>query len=70
MNHQGVSTADNSRGPEDSNAELPESNSTRSHGDMEMYSDLSDCDRYCRHCGAIFWYEERLKGRAYNGKAE
>ncbi|GKE35277.1 hypothetical protein Tco_1454599, partial [Tanacetum coccineum] len=54
MNHQGVSTADNSRGPEDSNAELPESNSTRSHGDMEMYSDLSDYDQYCRHCGAIF----------------
>nr|GEU89667.1 hypothetical protein [Tanacetum cinerariifolium] len=31
MNHQGVSTADNSRGPKDSNTELPKSSSTQSH---------------------------------------
>nr|GEW22481.1 hypothetical protein [Tanacetum cinerariifolium] len=39
-------------------------------GDTEKYNDLCDYDQYCRHCGALFWYGERLKGRAYDGKAE
>nr|GEW44589.1 helitron helicase-like domain-containing protein [Tanacetum cinerariifolium] len=38
--------------------------------DTEMYNDLCDYDQYCHHCGALFWYGERLKGRAYDGKAE
>ncbi|GJT74301.1 hypothetical protein Tco_1041026 [Tanacetum coccineum] len=38
--------------------------------DTEMYDGLGDCEWYCRHCGALFWYGDRLKGRAYNGKAK
>ncbi|GKD01694.1 helitron helicase-like domain-containing protein [Tanacetum coccineum] len=27
-----------------------------------MYIDIGDCDWLCQHCGAMFWYGERLKG--------
>ncbi|GKA07927.1 hypothetical protein Tco_0687258 [Tanacetum coccineum] len=29
---------------------------------LPTYVDLGDCNQRCRHCGATFWYEERLKG--------
>nr|GEW68419.1 hypothetical protein [Tanacetum cinerariifolium] len=28
-------------------------------GVASIYIDLGDCDQRCRHCGAMFWYEER-----------
>nr|GEV89042.1 helitron helicase-like domain-containing protein [Tanacetum cinerariifolium] len=34
------------------------------------YMDLGDCDRQCRHCRCLFWYNERLKGHQYGGQAE
>ncbi|GKA33514.1 DNA helicase, partial [Tanacetum coccineum] len=28
------------------------------------YTDLGDCDQQCHHCGATFWFWERLKGHS------
>ncbi|GKA41917.1 DNA helicase [Tanacetum coccineum] len=39
-------------------------------GDTTSYMDLGDCDQECRHCGCVFWYNERLKGKDYGGRAE
>ncbi|GJW09054.1 DNA helicase [Tanacetum coccineum] len=30
------------------------------------YTDLGDCDQQCHHCGAAFWFGERLKGQVYH----
>ncbi|GJV15685.1 DNA helicase [Tanacetum coccineum] len=37
-----------------------------SAGTSYTYSDLGDCDRRCRYCGASFWYVERLKRHLHN----
>nr|GFA20079.1 hypothetical protein [Tanacetum cinerariifolium] len=37
----------------------------RNQGDGPSYIDLGDCDHQCRHCGCLFWYNERLKGNDY-----
>ncbi|GKD89703.1 hypothetical protein Tco_1365210, partial [Tanacetum coccineum] len=34
------------------------------------YMDLGDCHCECRHCGGLFWYNERLKGRQYSRHPE
>ncbi|GJU00389.1 hypothetical protein Tco_1110727 [Tanacetum coccineum] len=33
--------------------------SVHTEGVAPIYVDLGDCDQRCRHCGAMFWYEER-----------
>ncbi|GJU57550.1 DNA helicase [Tanacetum coccineum] len=38
--------------------------------DSLSYIDLGDCDQECRHCGCLFWYNERLKGNGYGRRAE
>nr|GEU33583.1 putative ribonuclease H-like domain-containing protein [Tanacetum cinerariifolium] len=35
-------------------------------GVTESYIDLGYCDCVCQHCGARFWYEERMKGHSNN----
>ncbi|GJS25802.1 hypothetical protein Tco_0486422 [Tanacetum coccineum] len=44
--------------------------SVASSGTSYTYSDFGDCDRYCRYCGASFWYTERLKGHSHNQSPE
>ncbi|GKC34594.1 DNA helicase [Tanacetum coccineum] len=46
--------------------------STRSlaHGRMPSYIDLGNCNQQCRHCGCLFWYNERLKNNNYGRRAE
>ncbi|GJW01097.1 DNA helicase [Tanacetum coccineum] len=44
--------------------------STDARDDTLSYMDLGDCDQQCRHCGCLFWYNERLKGNAYAREAE
>nr|GEV52344.1 helitron helicase-like domain-containing protein [Tanacetum cinerariifolium] len=34
------------------------------------YAYLGDCNQRCRHCGAMFWYEEHLKGHSSRGRVE
>ncbi|GJR43100.1 hypothetical protein Tco_1311203 [Tanacetum coccineum] len=34
------------------------SSSVHTEGATSIYVDLGDCDQRCRHCGAMFWYEE------------
>ncbi|PWA72338.1 helitron helicase-like domain-containing protein [Artemisia annua] len=34
------------------------------------YENLGDCDQRCRHCGAAFWYEERVKRSSTNARTE
>nr|GEX49077.1 helitron helicase-like domain-containing protein [Tanacetum cinerariifolium] len=43
-----------------------DTNSVASLGTSYTYSDLGDCDRRCRYCGASFWYVECLKGHSHN----
>ncbi|GJV76911.1 DNA helicase [Tanacetum coccineum] len=43
---------------------------SQNQGDTMSYIDLGDCDQECRHCGCLFWYNERLKGNDYGGRAE
>ncbi|GJY39723.1 DNA helicase [Tanacetum coccineum] len=38
--------------------------------DGPTYMDLGNCDQQCRHCGCLFWYNERLKGAQYTRQAE
>ena len=33
-------------------------------GPPDTYISLGPCDRICRHCNTLFWYEERLKMQA------
>nr|GEU29095.1 DNA helicase [Tanacetum cinerariifolium] len=47
-----------------------DNNSVASGGTSYAYSDLGDCDRRCRYCGASFWYVERLKGHLHNQAPE
>ncbi|GJU83002.1 DNA helicase [Tanacetum coccineum] len=47
-----------------------DSNSVASAGTSYTYSDLGDCDRRCRYCGASFWYVERLKRHLHNQTPE
>ncbi|GJV81684.1 DNA helicase [Tanacetum coccineum] len=47
-----------------------DSNSVASAGTSYTYSDLGDCDRCCRYCGASFWYVERLKRHSHNQTPE
>ncbi|GKD97434.1 hypothetical protein Tco_1381331, partial [Tanacetum coccineum] len=47
-----------------------DTNSVVSAGTSYKYSDLGDCDRRCRYCGASFWYVERLKGHSHNQTPE
>nr|GEW74092.1 DNA helicase [Tanacetum cinerariifolium] len=47
-----------------------DTNSVASPGTSYTYSDLGDCDRRCRYCGASFWYVERLKGHSHNQTPE
>ncbi|GJW68035.1 DNA helicase, partial [Tanacetum coccineum] len=46
--------------------------STRSlaHGRTPSYIDLGNCNQQCRHCGCLFWYNERLKNNNYGRRAE
>ncbi|GKA06743.1 hypothetical protein Tco_0685967 [Tanacetum coccineum] len=37
---------------------------TPAEGVSSMYIDIGHCQYSCRHCGARFWYGERLKGYA------
>ncbi|GKE29451.1 DNA helicase, partial [Tanacetum coccineum] len=46
------------------------SSQTKVSGDKPSYRDLGSCDQVCRHCGCIFWYNERLKGAQYTREAE
>ncbi|GJT12218.1 DNA helicase, partial [Tanacetum coccineum] len=46
------------------------SNSIMHTGSTYAYLDLGDCNQHCHHCGASFWYRERLKGRLYNQRPE
>nr|GFB70652.1 helitron helicase-like domain-containing protein [Tanacetum cinerariifolium] len=39
-------------------------------GDALSYIDLGNCDQVCRHCGCLFWYNERLKGTHYAKQAD
>ncbi|GJW95984.1 DNA helicase [Tanacetum coccineum] len=41
-----------------------------SEDDGSSYMDLGNCDQHCRHCGSLFWYNERLKGAEYTRQAE
>ncbi|GJY09724.1 DNA helicase [Tanacetum coccineum] len=43
---------------------------SQTQGDTTSYMDLGDCNQECRHCGCLFWYNERLKGNDYGGRAE
>nr|GEU99716.1 helitron helicase-like domain-containing protein [Tanacetum cinerariifolium] len=47
-----------------------ELNSSPSQDCSPPYMDLGDCDQQCRHCGCLFWYNERLKGSNYSRQAE
>ncbi|GJU62693.1 hypothetical protein Tco_1244528 [Tanacetum coccineum] len=38
--------------------------------ESSSYRDLGDCNQCCVHWGALFWYEEWLKGADYNGKGK
>ncbi|GKD30655.1 DNA helicase [Tanacetum coccineum] len=38
--------------------------------DAPSYIDLGNFDQVCRHCGCLFWYNERLKGTHYTRQAE
>ncbi|GJR22636.1 DNA helicase [Tanacetum coccineum] len=40
------------------------------HGGTPSYIDLGDCNQQCRHCGCLFWYNERLKNNNYGRRAE
>ena len=31
-----------------------------------MYRCFGPCDRVCRNCGALFWFEERIVGKSTN----
>ncbi|GJS88036.1 DNA helicase [Tanacetum coccineum] len=46
------------------------SKSSHAQGDASSYIDLVNCDQVCRHCGCLFWYNERLKGTHYAKQAE
>ncbi|GJV34368.1 DNA helicase [Tanacetum coccineum] len=37
---------------------------------LPTYMDLGDCHYECQHCGALFWYNERLKRRQYSRHPE
>ncbi|KAJ9553601.1 hypothetical protein OSB04_017646 [Centaurea solstitialis] len=39
-------------------------------GTSATYDDLGDCDQRCFHCGAAFWYGERLKGHSNRRRPE
>ncbi|GKD58267.1 DNA helicase [Tanacetum coccineum] len=43
---------------------------SRSEEGNAFYRDLGDCEHQCRHCGCLFWYDERLKGNNYSRQAE
>ncbi|GJX35011.1 DNA helicase [Tanacetum coccineum] len=45
-------------------------NTADARDDTPSYMDLGDCDQQCRHCGCLFWYNERLKGGNYTREAE
>ncbi|GJT65827.1 DNA helicase [Tanacetum coccineum] len=38
--------------------------SGQGRGRSYAYADLGDCDQQCHHCGAAFWFGERLKGHS------
>nr|GEU67935.1 helitron helicase-like domain-containing protein [Tanacetum cinerariifolium] len=38
--------------------------------ESSSYKDLGNCNKCCVHWGAVFWYEESLKGVDYNGKVK
>ncbi|GJS49151.1 DNA helicase [Tanacetum coccineum] len=40
------------------------------HERTVSYIDLGDCNQQCRHCGCLFWYNERLKSNNYGRRAE
>nr|GEY16523.1 helitron helicase-like domain-containing protein [Tanacetum cinerariifolium] len=40
----------------------------QNQGDTTYYIDLGDCDQECRHCGCLFWYNERLKSTTTTGE--
>ncbi|GJV30357.1 DNA helicase [Tanacetum coccineum] len=40
------------------------------HERTVSYIDLGDCNQRCRHCGCLFWYNERLKSNNYGRRAE
>ncbi|GJS04226.1 hypothetical protein Tco_0320734 [Tanacetum coccineum] len=42
------------------------SSSASGAGTSYTYTDFGDSDQRCRHCGASFWYGERLKGHSHN----
>nr|GEW13940.1 helitron helicase-like domain-containing protein [Tanacetum cinerariifolium] len=46
------------------------SNTAHARDDTPSYMDLGDCDQQRRHCGCLFWYNERLKGSHYTREAE
>lgn len=37
---------------------------------LPAYDDIGDCDQRCHHCGAAFWYKERLKGHSKSARPE
>ncbi|GJU87513.1 DNA helicase [Tanacetum coccineum] len=40
------------------------------HERTVSYIDLGDCNQQCRHCGCLFWYNERVKSNNYGRRAE
>ncbi|GJX94365.1 DNA helicase [Tanacetum coccineum] len=45
-------------------------NMAHARNDTPSYMDLGDCDQQCRHCGCLFWYNERLKDSYYTKEAK
>lgn len=46
------------------------STSAMNQGPLPPYEDIGDCHQVCRHCGAGFWLEERLKSTPINSRPE
>nr|GEU30211.1 DNA helicase [Tanacetum cinerariifolium] len=58
---------------ETSDASSPTRHTSRrssAHGRTPSYIDLGDCNQQYRHCGCLFWYNERLKNNNYGRRAE
>nr|GEW84695.1 helitron helicase-like domain-containing protein [Tanacetum cinerariifolium] len=40
------------------------------NGRTPSYIDLGDCDQQCRHCGCLFWYNERIRNNNCGRRVE
>ncbi|GJS95603.1 DNA helicase [Tanacetum coccineum] len=60
--HSSTSTVRNRRTTRFRHASAGHDTSGHIGGVSYVYDDLGDCDQWCYHCGAKFWFGERLKG--------